>query len=200
MRSPDKSGRLAYLAVLIAVGSALWIFEELLPRPVPWVKPGLANIATIITIYLLGPWDGIPVALGRVIIGSLVLGRFGSAGFLMSLSGALVSAVTMGTLRRTGAPLSIYGVSLCGSLVHGLAQLLVAAWLVNFPGNAYNLLPWVALPALPTGLLTGFISAVLIGRMPDKFRTRLNRLAGYSSGTRGQFSRTNKRTGRKNLE
>jgi heptaprenyl diphosphate synthase len=49
--------REARLAGLIVVGLLLFIFEAYLPRPVPWLKFGLANIVTLIALYWIG-WDG----------------------------------------------------------------------------------------------------------------------------------------------
>ncbi|RKZ30569.1 heptaprenyl diphosphate synthase [bacterium] len=169
MQSQDRNKRVAVLAILIALGAVLWALEEFIPRPIPWLKPGLANIATVIAIVVLGPWDGLPVAIGRVILGALILGRIGSAAFLMSISGAVVSAAVMGVLWRIKAPLSIYGISVSGALAHGLSQLGVAVLLVYTPFVLRFFLPLVSLPAIATGLLVGLLSVALIKRFPGNF-------------------------------
>jgi len=164
MAQLDRHRFLATLALLIAVGSALWMFEELLPRPLPWVQPGLANIVTMLAIAVLGRWYGIPVALGRVFLGALLLGRLGSAGFFMSLSGGLCSAIVMGALWQSKIPLSVYGIGISGALIHGLAQLVVAMLLVYTPFAFQYLLPFITIPAALTGVLVGFLTSVLLRR------------------------------------
>ncbi len=168
MQLRNKSHRIAYLAVLVAIGSAVWALEELIPRPLPWVKPGLANVATLIAIYILSPWDGLTVALFRVLIGALLLGRIGTAGFIISISAAIVSALVMATVKTTRLPFSIYGISLFGALFHSITQLAVAGYLVyNFRAVVY-FLPCVLLPSLLTGILVGYLASLVISKLPVK--------------------------------
>ncbi|HOT97821.1 MAG TPA: Gx transporter family protein [bacterium] len=42
------------LALLTADGLALSLFESVMPRPLPWIKPGLSRIATLAALYLHG--------------------------------------------------------------------------------------------------------------------------------------------------
>ncbi|HDR91102.1 MAG TPA: Gx transporter family protein [candidate division Zixibacteria bacterium] len=168
MLSQGKSRRIAYLAALIAIGCAIWIIEELIPHPLPWIKPGLANIATLLALYLMRPSDALIVAVSRVLLGALILGRFGSAGFFISLSGAVLSALAMFAVRKSGLPFSIYGVSLFGALFHGLAQLLVAGILVYNLHAVVYLTPWVLLPSIATGLLVAHFARMIIARIRPK--------------------------------
>lgn len=59
--------------------------------PVPGVKLGLANMVTVLAIYLYGLRDGLTVALMRVLLGSLIGGVFLAPGFLPGLAGAVSS-------------------------------------------------------------------------------------------------------------
>lgn len=169
MLSRGKSHRIAYLAALVAIGCAIWIVEELIPHPLPWIKPGLANIATLIALYLMRPSDALIVAVSRVLLGALLLGRFGSAGFIISLSGASLSALVMVAIRKSGLPFSIYGVSLFGALFHGLAQLFVAGILVYSLRAVVYLTPWVLLPSIVTGLLVAHFAKMIIVRGHSRF-------------------------------
>ena len=162
MERRDRNRRIAICALLIAVGTAIWSVEELLPRPMPWIKPGFANIATMLAIALAGPVEGVVVAVGRVLLGALLLGRIGSAAFIISLAGSTAAALAMGALWRTR--LSVYGISIAGALTHGIAQLFVAGWLVYRPGIILNLLPLVALPSIITGAVVGFFVALILKR------------------------------------
>jgi uncharacterized membrane protein len=61
----------------------------------PGVKPGLANIVTLIVLARYG-WVAAAWVSGlRVFAGGLLLGYFLSPGFFMSLTGALFSLLTL---------------------------------------------------------------------------------------------------------
>ncbi len=169
MPSRGKSYRITYLAALAAIGCAIWIVEELIPHPLPWIKPGLANIVTLLALYLMRPSDALIVSVSRVLLGALLLGRFGSAGFIISLSGATLSALVMVAIRKSGLPFSIYGVSLFGALFHGLTQLFVAGILVYSLRAVVFLTPWVLLPSIATGLLVAHFAKMIIVRGQAKF-------------------------------
>jgi heptaprenyl diphosphate synthase len=57
---------------------------------------------------------------------------------------------------------SLVSVSICGAVAHNLAQLAMAAFVVQTPG-VFAYLPLLLLFAVPTGFLTGVISAKLVG-------------------------------------
>lgn len=171
MRSHGKSRRIAFLAALIAIGSAMWVIEEFIPRPLPWVKPGLANVSTIIAIYILSPADGLIVAVLRVLIGALLLGRLGSVGFIISISAAATSAIAMILAKWSKLPFSIFGISLFGALFHGVTQLAVAGYLVYSFRAVWYFTPWVLFPSIATGILVAYIAGLIIKKLPDKRNT-----------------------------
>jgi heptaprenyl diphosphate synthase len=71
----------------------------------PGVKPGLANIVTLIVLARYG-WVAAAWVSGlRVFAGSLLLGHFLSPGFFMSLSGALFSLLVLALAMRLPRPL-----------------------------------------------------------------------------------------------
>lgn len=165
MRLLGKSHRTAVLAMLTAIGSAVWLIEELIPRPLPWVKPGLANVATVIAIYLFSPIDGLIVAFFRVLLGAMLLGRIGTPGFFISISAALTSAIIMVAIKSSKLPFSIYGISLWGALFHGITQLIVAGYLVYSARAVVHFAPLVLLPSLATGILVGYLSSIVLRRI-----------------------------------
>ncbi|MDQ7793048.1 MAG: Gx transporter family protein [bacterium] len=162
----SRSRRLARLALLTAVGLALHAFEDLLPVGglVPGAKPGLANVATLVAMASLGPADAVLLAGLRTTLGSLLGGTFLSVRYLLSLSGALASAIVMVLLWRNGrGSRSLLGVSLAGGVVHNLAQLAVAGLLI---GRAAVLayLPYLVIFGVAAGLLTGATAATVCSR------------------------------------
>ena len=79
------------VASFAALAILIHIAESALPTLVPGVKPGLANVVTLICLQLYGVRLALWVALLRVVVGSLLLGTFLGPPFMLSLSGALAS-------------------------------------------------------------------------------------------------------------
>jgi len=158
----------ARVAGLIVVGILLFVFENYLPRPIPWLKLGLANIATIIALYWLGWRAAITVSLFRILIGSFFTGNLFSPGFFLSLSGGLLSVIAMGVFYY----LQIFGiisVSVIGAVFHSFGQLLVAIYLLFKNPVLWYLFPYLLLAALFTGIVTGLFSYFLLKRIRMDF-------------------------------
>lgn len=155
--------RLVFLALLVAMGTALHVAEALLPLPlpIPGVKLGLANIVTLLAIYLYGFREGLVVALMRVLLGSLIGGFFLSPGFLLGISGAVVSTLVMAILLHYTRCFSVIGVSMAGAIGHNVGQLL-AAWLLLQSAAIFFYLPVLLLAGIPSGLFTGYILKSLL--------------------------------------
>lgn len=145
---------LAQSAVLVALALALSYTERFIPLqlviPLPGVKLGLANIATLVALYALGWQKTIPIVVVRCFLGALFGGL---TGILFSLTGGLISLGVMAVCKK--APLfSIYGVSILGAAAHNIGQILAAMALM---GSVYvwAYLPYLLLIAIFTGTATG---------------------------------------------
>lgn len=158
--------RLVNLSLLLAMATALHILEGLfpIPLPLPGVKLGLANIVTLLVLYLYDLRAGLTIAILRVFLGSLVGGLFLSPGFLLGLSGAVTSTLIMAMLLKTTKCFSPLGISLSGAVAHNVGQLLMAALLLQ-AGALFFYLPFLLLAAIPTGLVTGYILQSLLQRI-----------------------------------
>lgn len=151
------------IARYAAAAIALSVVEAAIPSPLPGVKPGLANIITIVVLARYGWRDAVWVSLLRVIAGSLLLGQFLAPGFFLSLAGALASLAALGLVMHLPArwfgPVSQ---SLVAAFAHFAGQLVVARlWLVPHDGLLY-LVPVFALAALVFGLANGLAAAKLL--------------------------------------
>jgi heptaprenyl diphosphate synthase len=145
----------------VAVGLA--IAEAAIPLPFPGVKPGLANIVTLLVLYRYG-WHTAAWVVGlRIVAGGLLLGTFLTPTFAMSLAGGLASLAALALLvrlpRRWFGPV---GLSILAALAHMTAQLyLVNLWLM--PGTSLaGLLPFFLSVAWITGLANGLVTARLM--------------------------------------
>lgn len=154
-----------------AVAIALAVTEAGLPSPIPGIKPGLANIVTLLVLYRAGWQAAAWVSVLRVLAASLVLGGFFSPGFAMSVTGAVCSlgmlAVVQYLPRRLFGPVSL---SILAAMAHMAGQLLLARlWLIPHNGIIY-LVPVFAGAALLFGLVNGLLVAWLLKYMEQSQR------------------------------
>ena len=150
--------RVTNLALLVSIGLVLSIIESTFPPllPIPGAKLGLANIATVIALYMFGPWMALEVTVLRAVIGGLLRGSV--VGLFLSFSGGLVSALVMIFLYLLfDGTFSVIGVSVAGAVTHNVVQLLAAYLLVRHLALFYYM-PYLILVAVPTGLFVGFAS------------------------------------------
>jgi heptaprenyl diphosphate synthase len=158
--------RLARTALLAGFGLVMFLFETILPRPLPWAKPGLANIATLLALYLLGAASAWAVTLLRVLLGSFFIGSFLNPGFWLSLAGGGAAALIMTVLKKYASrQFSVIGISLAGALAHVLAQIAVAGWLIVRRVEIVYLLPAMLWPALFAGFVVGIVAFLLLERL-----------------------------------
>ncbi|AFM23872.1 Gx transporter family protein [Desulfomonile tiedjei] len=152
----ENVSRLARLSLLLALATVIHTAESLIPFNVLWFRFGFANIVGIATLYMFGFSDALIVTLGRIFLGSLASGTFGSPGFALSLSGGLCAIAAMGFAHNWGRNLfSEIGVSLIGALAHNTAQLTVAYFLLIRNDSIFLLTPALLFVAAGTGLLNG---------------------------------------------
>lgn len=79
------------VALLTAVGIALFVIESFVPTPLPFLKIGFANISSVVAIMSLGVPQMFIVVMLRVVIGSLLVGmlRGGYKRFIIDIGGNL---------------------------------------------------------------------------------------------------------------
>ena len=152
------------IALLSAYAIGLHGFESLLPTPIPWLRLGLANIITLITLLLYGMRPAIMVTLIRVIVVSLFTGTFLGPAFILSLAGGLISTFAMGSVLFLSPRLfSVVGISLIGAFFHNITQLFLAYFLFIQRIEAILLItPIFLLLGTLTGTVNGVISDMLM--------------------------------------
>lgn len=157
-----KVQKMALLGVLTAAAIVIAILESFIPSVgIPGVKLGLANIVILVILYELGIVEAIIVNLLRVLVVGLVRGTFLSMGFLMSLSGAVLSLTIMIVFYLLIKRFSIIGVSVIGSIFHVSGQILIA---MLYLGTTYIVLylPIIAISAIITGVFVGIATQLII--------------------------------------
>jgi heptaprenyl diphosphate synthase len=162
-----------HIARMAAVALGLTVLESAIPSPLPGVKPGLANIVTLIVLARYGWRTAAWVSLLRVVAGSLLFGNFLTPGFFLSLSGAMLSLVVLAFAqhlpKRWFGPVSH---SIYAAFAHISGQMLVVyLWLIPHAGIAY-LIPIFATAALVFGTVNGLIAARFIANNSDPLSLR----------------------------
>lgn len=159
----SRARRQVFLALFIALAVSLHALETLLPTPVPWLRLGLANVMTLAALYLYDGRAAWSVSLARVGIGAILLGRLFSPGFWLALTGTIVATSAMiVTYRLARRQLSPIGVSAVGATGHALGQIVAARLLVVQHGAIWQIFPVFTLLTLFSGILTGWLAAVLL--------------------------------------
>lgn len=149
---------LSLFSLFLALGIGLQALDNFIsPFFVPGFKIGLAHLVTLLSlVYFSGMVVLLLVGL-RVVLSSLLFGFFLSPTFYLSFFPSLVSSSAMIFLfiflRRY---LSFLGLSLTGSYLHNVSQLITASLLLG----SRALLAYLALFSL-LGLAAGFLNGVL---------------------------------------
>ena len=159
-----KTKHLAYIALFAALTLVLGYLEAMVPLPVtiPGVKLGLANIAVLIALYLMGPRWAFAVMLLKVGVTSLIIGAPSMA--VYSLAGSALAYLGMYAMWRTGR-FSLAVVSVSAALLHNVGQLGVAIAIMQTPALLVNL-PVMVIAACVTGIATGAIALGVLKALP----------------------------------
>ena len=157
------------IAKLSAIAVALSLIEFFFPSPIPGVKPGIANIIILYTIFKFDLRMGIWVSIIRVFVTSIILGSFLSPTFFLSLSGALFSLLSLIIFKNLSPKyFSLISFSLIASLAHIIGQfVMVRFWIIPHNGIFY-LLPVFIVSAFIFGVVNALVTNKLLQLNPKK--------------------------------
>lgn len=154
------------IAWLTALAITIHIAEAALPSPLPGVKPGLANVVTLLCLLLYGWRIAAWVTVLRVVVGSLLLGSFLTPTFVLSLAGAAASVLVLGLAKQTGGSLlGPIGYSLLAALAHMAAQFFTAYTFFIPHEGLFHLLPILMTVAVVFGVVSGLITKQVLDRL-----------------------------------
>ena len=167
-RREQKTGRAALCGMLIALAFLLSYVETLIPISigVPGVKLGLANLVTIVGLYLVNLQQLVVISLVRIVLAGLTFGN----GFSMvySLAGGAFSLFLMLLARKTGW-FSQVGVSIAGGVGHNVGQLIIAALVVENSAVFYYL-PFLLAAGSAAGAVIGLLGGIVTERIGPAVR------------------------------
>ena len=169
MQSPGK--KLALLGSLCLFLSAI---EYIIPKPLPFMRIGLANLPLLIAVGIYGFKDFFLLAFLKVLGQGIIGGTFFSYIFLFSVAGTFSSAMVMYALQNlfTKKYIGFIGLGCAGAMVSNIVQLLLARYLIF--GDALRYL-------MPPFLASGFVTGVALGIACDYFCRHSKWYAGDAS-------------------
>ena len=165
-----KAKQITVCGVLIALALALSYAERWFPLqlfiPIPGIKLGLANIVTLVVLYLFNAKYAYLILIPRCLLGAIFGG--GITGLAFSLCGGILALTVMMLVKKVKF-LSVYGVSVLGAAAHNIGQILAAMVLMNSVYiGAY--LPYLLIVSVLTGLITGTLGSGVLQLMEREER------------------------------
>lgn len=156
--------KLNRIALLGAFSMFLSTIEYLFPRPIPFMRLGLANLPVILALEILPAPSYFLLVLMKVLGQALVNGTLASYVFLFSLSGSFASALIMWLCYKSLKPrISFIGISVMGALTSNMAQIILSITFI-FGSSAWRILPLF----LGIGLASGVFIGIFAQRFSDK--------------------------------
>lgn len=155
--------KMVYLAIMISSSIVLSIVESMISSFVffiPGVKLGLANIITLIILYVYSEKDALIVVILRIFLVALLYSGLFNPTALMSLAGGIFAYLAMILFKKMKS-FSIVSVSVAGAFMHMVGQILMAMFVLDTNTLIYYL-PYMILISIPTGIFTGLVSKKLI--------------------------------------
>ena len=145
----------AFYGMFLALALVAGYIEQLIPinLGIPGVKLGLANIVTMLLLYIVGVPAACLISVLRILLSGFLFG----SGFAMvySAAGAAMSMLVMALLKKT-KKFSSVGVSVAGGIFHNVGQIIVAMLVLETKALAYYL-PILILSGL-SDFLDGYIA------------------------------------------
>jgi len=167
-----KVRKLVFISnTMISISVVLSIVETAISGMVflvPGVKLGLANVISLIILMTLGEKDAFLVVFVRILIVGLTFSGLFSNSFWISISGGMLAIVAMILIKKT--KLSIYSISVFGSLMHMVGQI-AAAIVVSNTQTLIYILPYMMALSVPTGLITAYLAKRVIDNFSETIKT-----------------------------
>jgi len=149
------------IAMLGAFALFLSTIEYMIPKPVPFMRLGLANVPIMMALELLSPGNFVLLVLLKVIGQALVNGTLFSYIVLFSFGGTVSSSLVMFCLYRyVRKYLSFLGISIAGALASNGVQLLLSGYIM------FGASVWLIAPPF---LIMGFITSIVLGLFVERF-------------------------------
>jgi heptaprenyl diphosphate synthase len=154
----------AKLPVLSALCLFLSTIEYMIPKPLPFIRLGLAN-APLLLALRMPPSLFFLLVFVKILGQALISGTLFSYVFLLSLSGTTLSAAAMYFLRRIVPEkyMSLLGISITGAVISSITQIAIARLFILGPGAVYIMPPFLAM---------SIVSGTMLGAFCERFAAK----------------------------
>ena len=155
------------VALMACLALGIYALESIVPPivPVPGVKLGLANVVTLVAIYVLGCRAAFATLLIRIVLSSLLFGQVMS--FWFSLAGGVLCWAAMCIASKYFDTSQVWIVSVFGALFHSAGQTLVAIAVTSQLAVAYYFL-FLIISSIISGIFTGICASYCIKFLKNK--------------------------------
>jgi len=151
---------------LVPVFGALCFFlsaiEFVIPKPMPFLRIGLANVPLMLALDVLSFPAFLSLTLIKILGQAFISGTLFSYLVLFSAAGTMGAALTMYALRKLPRKaVSLVGISIAGAFVSNFIQLFIGRFFIFGEGIRY---------IAPPFLLIGTITSLLLGMFCESFK------------------------------
>lgn len=162
MTSQENDTKLiSFLAAMCLFLSAV---EYAIPKPLPFLRLGLANVPILLALTKLSPKKVLFLILLKVLGQGFISGTFFSYIFLFSASGSFTGGLAMLAAHRfLKKHISYIGISLAGAMGNTAAQLILSQ-LVLFGDGTRFIAPILLITATITGIVLGLFTNLFAGK------------------------------------
>ncbi|MBW6515389.1 MAG: Gx transporter family protein [Candidatus Cloacimonetes bacterium] len=164
-RKMNSGRRLILTALFTAAASSIYILESFIPKPLPFMKIGLANVIPLILILTRNYREAFLVMFAKILLGGFITGTLFSPTTILSFSGSVISFSIMVFLFIIPINFSIIGISLAGAVSHNFGQLLMVRLLLIKESEIFYLTPLLIILGMITGAITGYIAYLLLNKL-----------------------------------
>lgn len=139
----------------------LSMIEYAIPKPIPFMRLGIANMGIMLSLYVLPIRQVLFLTLIKVFLQALISGTFFSYIFIFSFVGSFASVFAMLLSKNIfKSKISFLGICFSGALANNLSQILLS-YLMIFKSSTSFIAPIL--------LFSGFISSAVLGTLTQKF-------------------------------
>lgn len=167
---PRTSLPVTHLAFYTAFAVTIYIVENFIPKPFPFMKLGLANVVILMLLHMRNFKFAIIVGLSKTFIGGFISGTLLSPTTLLSFSGSLLSLVVMIIVIQSKINFSLIGISILGAICHNFAQIIVVRLVLIKENSIFYLTPLLIILGIVTGIITGYLAIVFSRKVDFKVK------------------------------
>jgi len=153
------------IAMLGALCLFLSVIEYMIPKPLPFLRIGLANLPLMLALDIFPLSSFLILVCIKVAGQGLITGTLFSYVFLFSLTGTFLSALMMFLLRRIFGKerITFIGIGTAGAFISNISQLALAYFFI-FKESVIFITPVFLIIGLITGVLLGVFCELFAGK------------------------------------